>query len=277
MMLGRGNFVERSVMGVLAFLKDAVFAQDRASSRGFLQSLDPRIKTAAFLVLVISCILAKGIPALLWLYVACLCMALVSGIGLGFFLIRTWVFIPLFSFCIALPALSSVFTPGEPLWTVDILFVHLVITRTGFLGVLVFLLRVTTSVSLVVLLNLTTRHAVLLKVLRTFGIPRIFVMVLGMCYRYIYLFIEILQNTYLAIKSRTGTCLPQRKGRQVVAWKVSALWQKSLHLNEEVYNAMLSRGYTGEPRVADEFKTHPRDWAWLVLVFVLAGVSLWAM
>jgi cobalt/nickel transport system permease protein len=152
---------------------------------------------------------------------------------------------------IALPALFSAFSPGEPLVTFGVGGIKFIITRQGLDAASLFVTRVATSVSFVILLNLTTRQTALLRALRTFGIPQIFVMTLGMCYRYIFLFVEIIEHTYIAIKSRVGGNLHYKKGQRIVAWKIANLWERSQQLNEEVYNAMLSRGYSGEPKVLE--------------------------
>ena len=127
-----------------------------------------------------------------------------------------------------------------------------------------------TSVSFVVLLSITTRHFELLKVLRIFKIPQVFVMTLGMCYRYIFLFIGIIENTYLAIKSRVGTRIHPKRGQRIVASNIASLWQRSYRLNEDVYQAMLSRGYNGEPLVLNNFKAGWQDWLWLLCVLTIS-------
>jgi cobalt/nickel transport system permease protein len=124
----------------------------------------------------------------------------------------------------------------------------------------------------VVLLNLTTKHFALLKSLRVFRVPQIFVVILGICLRYIYLFIGIVQDTYLAIKSRLGSGVRYQKGQQVVAWNIVALWERSLKLNEDVYKAMLSRGYQGESLVWDEYKIKTRDYFWLLAVIMIIWI-----
>ena len=263
------NFIERSMVGALTFLKDAIFAQEYALRNGFLQSGDPRVKIISFLLLIIQALLTRSIPALLFLYVFCLFLVLVSKINLGFFLKRTWIFIPLFSLFIVLPA---IFGPGEPLLSWQVLGAKFSITRQGLDGAVIFIMRVITCVSFVVLLNLTTKHFALLKVLRIFKIPQIFVMTLGMCHRYIYLFVGIIQNTYLAIKSRVGLGVQYQKGQHMVAWNIAALWERSVGLSEEVYKAMLSRGYQGEALAWDDFKIRARDWLWLVVVILLGTV-----
>jgi len=259
------NFIQRSIIGALSFLKDSIFQEEYALQQGFLQSLDPRVKVATFLILIMQILFTSSISVLLFLYVFCLLLVLVSRINLGFFLMRTLIFIPLFSLFIAIPAIFSFFSPGETLVTWSILGLKFMITRQGLNGALFFLMRVISSVSFVVLLSITTKHFELLKVLRIFKIPQIFVMTLGMCYRYVYLFVEIIQNTYLAIKSRVGVLVHYKSAQHIVAWNIASLWNRSVSLNEEVYKAMLSRGFKGEALAWDDFKIKTRDWFWLLV------------
>jgi cobalt/nickel transport system permease protein len=262
-MAGHNSFIERSLTGALSFLKESVFAEEFAAKPGFLQSLDPRIKVITIFLMIIATVLTRSIAVSCALYALCLILAYFSAVKISFFLKRTWVFIPLFSLFIAIPALFSFFSPGESLYSVSLIGHKLSITRQGIMGAALFVIRVTASVSFAVLLSLTTRHFDLLKVLRIFGIPQVFVMTIGMCYRYIYLFLEVAENTYLAIKSRVGTRVHYKKGQHMVAWNMASLWLRSYHLNDQVYQAMLSRGYTGEPAVLENFKTRWVDWVWL--------------
>ncbi len=269
------NFIEKSIFGVLSFMKDSLFSEEYALRKGFLQSIDPRFKLLAFAAILIAVLFIKSIPLLLCLYLLCLLSALLSRIDLLFFLKRTWIFIPLFSLFIAIPALFDTFTPGEALFSLNFWGLKLIISRQGFFGAVLFVTRVVTSVSFVVLLGIVTRHAQLLSVLRIFKIPQVFVMTLSMCYRYIYLFVEIIENTYLAIKSRVGVGVQYEKGQRLVAWNIGSLWQRSSNLNEEVYKAMLSRGYSGEPVVFKEFRAGFKDWSFLCLSVLICAVLVY--
>jgi cobalt/nickel transport system permease protein len=272
---GKNNFIECSILGALSFLKESIFADEYALKKGLLQILDPRIKTFTLLLFIIQVILTRNMLILSSLYALCLFLALFSRINLGFFLKRTWVFIPLFSLFIAVPAIFSVFSPGEILATWKISGINLSITRQGLAGAGLFVMRVITSVSFAVLLSITTKHFALLKVLRVFKIPQIFVMTVGMCYRYVYLFVEIIENTYLAIKSRVGGRLHYKKGQSVVAWNIAFLWQRSYRLNEDVYKSMLSRGYNGEPATKETFRAKARDWVWLFTASAIFLLLIW--
>lgn len=274
-LIKQNGFIERSIMGALSFLKESVFSDEYASKNGFLQSIDPRIKLAVFSVFILTVLFTHSITVSLCLYALCLALAFFSNINLGFFLKRTWIFIPLFSIFIAIPALFSIFTPGDTIAAFKIFGSDLFITRQGLYGALLFVARVAASVSFAVLLSITTKHFELLKVLRIFGIPQIFVMILGMCYRYIYLFMEVVENTYLAIKSRIGRKVHYKKGQHIVAWNISLLWYRSYQLNEAVYSAMLSRGYGGEPAVSDDFKTKPKDWVCLFFAILASVIFLY--
>ena len=274
-MAGHNSFIERSITGALSFLKESVFAEEYATKPGFLQSLDPRIKVITIFLLIIATVLTRSIAVSCVLYALCLILAYFSHVKISFFLKRTWIFIPLFSIFIAIPALFSFFSPGEALLSFNLIGYKLSITRQGILGATLFVIRVTASVSFAVLLSLTTRHFDLLKVLRIFGIPQIFVMTLGMCYRYIYLFLEVAGNTYLAIKSRVGTTVHYKRGQRMVAWNMASLWLRSYHLNDAVYQAMLSRGYTGEPAVLENFKTRWVDWVCLFITGLFFIALIW--
>ncbi|MCX5708033.1 MAG: cobalt ECF transporter T component CbiQ, partial [Candidatus Omnitrophica bacterium] len=153
--LKSNNFIERSIMGALSFLKESVFAEEYAGKSGLLQSLDPRAKAGSVFLFIVGMLFCKNIYILFCCYALCLVLAVFSRINLGFFLKRTWIFIPLFSFFIAIPALFGVFSPGEEIFSFKLLGFPLAITRQGLLGAGLFVIRVITSVSFVVLLSLT--------------------------------------------------------------------------------------------------------------------------
>lgn len=243
------NFIQRSIAGALAFLKELIFSEELAMRKGFLQSLDPRIKLATFLSLIVQIVLTRSILILFFLYLFCLLLVLISKINLGYFLKRTWIFIPLFALLIAIPA-----------------------AMFNLNSAIIFVMRVLVCVSFAVLLSITTKHFELLSALRFFKVPQVFVMTMGICYRYIYLFVEMIQQTFLAIKSRVGVLVHYKSGQKIVAWSMAALWQRSVKLNEEVYSAMLSRGYQGEALAWNNFKIKTRDWLWLAGVVIIIWI-----
>lgn len=261
------RYVERTLNSVLGLLRETLFAEEIAAKKGLLQAVDPRIRAVSMGVLLGLTLFSRSLPILGCIYGLVVLLALASRISLMFFLARTWLFIPLFTAFVAIPALFDFVTPGPTALQIG----PLCVTRPGILGASFFVLRVADSVSIAVLLSLTTRHFELLKVLRVFGIPQVFVMVTGMAYRYIYLLVEILENTHRALKSRIGQAVSTQKGQRLVAWNMAVLWLRSHQLSDQVYGAMRSRGYRGEPVVLDHFKT--RAWDWCFLAAILAIVA----
>ncbi len=271
----RHAFVERTMMGALSFLRESVFADECASCRGFLQARDPRMKAISIGFLLLIVLFARSSVFLLGMYGVCLLLAAASAIPIGFFLKRTWFFIPLFALCIALPALFHSFSPGEPVLTFKAGGLTASITRQGVWSASLFFMRVLSSVSLVVLLALTTRHYALLQMLRTMWVPQLFVMTLGMCYRYIYLFIEVVLNMYTALKSRVGFVRSAAGGQRIVAWHIAGLWQRSYQMHRDVYDAMLSRGFSGEPMTMEESAVTAKDWLFLFSCAATFMLTLW--
>lgn len=145
----------------------------------------------------------------------------------------------------------------------------LTITRQGAYGALILILRVGASVSLTAILTLTTRWNVLLKALNMIFVPQIFITVLEMSYRYIYLFLQTAGDIFVARQSRTVGCTSAKEQRRFVTGAMGSLWGKAYAMSEEVHAAMISRGYTGLPKTLVTFKTKVLDWMWAVfIVFV---------
>ena len=265
------DFIERSIMSALAFLKDATLSEEYANRKGFLQSLDPRLKTVSFLAFLVTAISLKSAVLIGFLYGLCFILAFLSRIPVRHFLIRTLLFIPLFSLFMVLPTLFSIVTPGEPVCSFHVLGLNGIITRPGLDGAVLFVVRITTSVSLVVLMSLTTRHSELLKVLRVLGVPQLFVLTASICFRYLYLFATMVENIFTAIKSRVGVVSHHRHGQNVVAWNIANTWNRTTQMSEEVYMAMLSRGYIGEPRLLTVFHATLKDWVWLFCALIICA------
>ena len=128
----RSNFIERSITGAVSFVKESVFSDEYASKKGLLQSIDPRVKLASFALFILAVLFTKTIAVVLYLYAVSLVLTYLSDVDMRFFLKRTWIFIPLFSIFIAIPALFSIFTPGEALTSFEVLGLRFIITRQGF-------------------------------------------------------------------------------------------------------------------------------------------------
>ncbi len=267
---GHSGFIEGGVTAFASLLRETLENERIAARPGVLQRSDPRIKFVSIALLLAAAMLARSIPSLAVLYGICILGAGCSRISPLYFMKRTLPFIPLFSLFLAVPALFPGVSPGAPVMAIHIMALPVTVTRQGIDAASTLILRVTVSVSLATLLVLTTRHHVLLKTLRIFRVPQLFVMTIGMSYRYILLLLDIIQNTFLGMKSRVGFVTSGSTGRRIAAANMASLWLRSYRLHTQVYDAMLSRGYTGEPVVRQEFRTRGTDY----LLFAAAGAAL---
>ena len=269
--LWRRDFVSRTLADVTGAMQEAVFAEEYARKRGFLQSLDPRVKVVTFLALLLAVAFARNPMVLAALYLLTLALAAASRISIRFFVKRVWLFVPIFAGVVALPAIFGFVTPGKPLL---VLAPGIAITQQGLHGAEIFVLRVATSVSVAVLLVLTTEWHRLLKALSAIGFPEIGVLVLGMTYRYIFLFLRSVEAMFLSRRSRTVGRTPLREKHSWLGASIGALLGRSYHMSEEVHLAMLSRGWRAKPSGAERFSISAADWAWGAAVFLLVILSV---
>jgi cobalt/nickel transport system permease protein len=266
----RRSVLEDTLKGITETLEHNLFAEEISSRAGLFQSLDPRVKVIVTLALIVATSLSHNLAAIAAIYVAALALAILSKIPAGFFVGRVWLALPFFTGLIVLPALFI--TPGPPLLRLPL---GLVVTATGLTTVLFLLMRVSTSVSLTLLLILTTPWNAVLSGLSVMHVPDVVILILGMTYRYIYLLLHITNDMFLSRKSRMVGRLSGADERKLLAATAATLLDRSLDLSSEVYLAMQSRGYRGPVVTLKPFKMRVRDWAWgAALVAVAVAVSV---
>lgn len=259
----------RSLRGISERLEQSLVAEEISRRRGWLQSLDARVKLVSILALVIAVSLARSLTVLVGLYLVALLLAGVSAISLSFFIRRVWLVLPFFTGVVALPALFL--TPGVPLVHLPL---GLVVTQSGAMAVLYLLLRVGTSVSLTLLLVLTTPWAALLRALTVLRVPDVAVLMLGMTYRYIYVLLYITNDMFLSRQSRVVGRLSAAQERSIEAAIAGTLLAQSLHVSGEVFLAMQSRGFRGHARAVRSGKITWRDYAWAAAATLIVVATL---
>jgi len=265
------GYLSRTLLSTVSLLKDTVSNEEIAARPGFLQKRDPRIKCLSAMLLLLCVLVSKNTAVLLVLYTSTIVLAALSSIKVSFYLKRTLLFIPFFSLFIIIPAIFNTVSPGDPIATFTIWTHTISITKQGVGSGIILFMRIVASVSIVTLLILTTRSHILLKTLRMFNIPQIFVMTIGMTWRYCYLLLDIIQNTYTAVKSRSGYITTTKTGQKIAATTIAGLWLKSYRMQSQIYNAMLSRGYSGEIKIIDEF--HIRAIDYILVLLALSALT----
>ncbi len=263
------HILENTLRNIAGTLERGLFAEEISGRAGLMQSLDARVKVVAVLAWLIAVSLSRNLWVILGLYLLTIGLALASAIPANYFIRRVWLALPLFTGALVLPALFL--TPG-PAWIR--LPLGLVITQTGKMTALFLLLRVSTSLSLAMLLILTTPWNTVLSALGVLHVPDVFILILGMTYRYIYLLLHTANDMFLSRQSRTVGKMSDAEARKTLASVSATLLSKSLALSSDVYLAMQSRGFRGVIVTLKPFRMDRRDWLWLSLLVSLAGLAI---
>jgi cobalt/nickel transport system permease protein len=282
---GKQAFLEKTIRSCSTLLAETFINGDMAERAGFLQRLDPRCKLLGFLALIVTVSLLRSPWAIWGGYLFSILLAKTSRLGVVFLLKRVWLSIALFAAALAVPTLFNVVTPGEPLWVLmDLgkarvvgpfhLPAELVITRQGVLVAAVFVGRVATSLTLALLLTLTTPWARLMEALQVLKVPQTVIVTLTMTYRYLTLLVRSVAELHLARKSRTLRYGSTREEQRWAASRIGFLFGKAYRLSQQLYFAMLARGFGGEPKMLHPLRAKGRDVAWLLLSIMLCIIGL---
>ena len=192
-----------------------------------------------------------------------------ARVGLGFTFKRSFVVIPF-----TLVAISAIFSPlGEPLAVWNLGFVTLVPTDFGLIRFFSILIRSWLSVQMAILLVATTQFPDLIHALEHLRLPRILTTIIAFLYRYLF----VLSNEALRIiraRDARSAGLPGVKQGGSLSWRaktsgsmVGQLFLRSYERSDRIYNAMISRGYTGHIRTFNPHEMGHSDWQILGISF----------
>lgn len=286
---GRADYLEKTLTDIQRVMAEDLYQTAAAARTGFLQNLNPQIKLVGIGLVLSAVALTGSLSALIVIHGLLLFTVLVSKIGIKAYLIRAWLPAALFSGVAVLPGIFSWITPGQPLliiyqgagWHLGsmVLPTELTVTRQGLTAAGQVLLRSAASLGLVVLLVKTTRWPVLTKALGRLGLPGLFVMVLDLAYRYLFLFLLLFSDYLWGRRSRLVGV--ERTGAKL-AWIGGALagfLRLAGEYSKEITAAMQARGYDGGNHHALAAGVRAADISFLaaavlIVVFMLGGAQL---
>jgi len=130
------------------------------------------------------------------------------------------------------------------------------------------------SVSLSVLRVMTKPVADLLKSLQAVLVPQLFILVLAMDYRYIFLFLHITNGMFEARKSRIVARTSGGEQRRWITWSMGGMLNRSVKMSNDVYAAMVARGFSGSIRTFADDRMTRADWAALAGTLAIAVAAV---
>lgn len=244
-----------------------------------VHNLAPRVKVVVTVALILSnALLPDGSWlsfGLTWLIVLALNAA--AQLGLAFTLKRSIVALPF-----ALVAASAIFSPrGEPLAIWDLGFVTLIPTDFGLIRFVSILIRSWLSVQLAMLLAATTQFPDLIHALEHLRVPRVLTTIIAFLYRYLYVLTDEVFRMQRARQSRSAGNPDTTHGGPLF-WRIKVtggmagqLLLRSYERADRIYNAMLSRGYTGYIRTLHPHTLKSSDWLTLLFSFSIIAFIQW--
>lgn len=273
------HFLRNTLKHLSEVFENEFFCELYADKRLFLQSIDPRVKTVVFLIF----ILFSGFtlhPAGFFILAAVPAVySTLSGIKLKGFLKKSWLYIPLPAFLIALPGATNFFIQGRPLFFllppgVLGLKAGVSISAAGLGAALRIGLHAGIPLSFGILLLLTTRWSHVTDAMAALHVPLILVSILNMSYRYIFVISTLAGDLTAARYLRTVGKLNPAESRKFVGHGIAQLFIKSHYLSEEIFDAMRCRCFTGRPVSLARFHIGPADWIFILNSAVILLVLL---
>ncbi len=247
------------------------FDQYRAQD-SLIHNLDPRVKTLVTVAFIMS---NAFLPDGSWLAFCVAWMILLfvndlSRLGLGYTLKRSFITLPF-----ALVAVTAIFSPlGKPLAEWNLGFITLIPTDFGVIRFVSILVRAWLSVQMAILLVATTQFPDLIHAFEHLKVPRVLTMIVAFLYRYLFVLTDEAYRLLRARDSRSAGFPGMKSGGNLV-WRAKItgsmagqLFLRSYERSDRIYNAMVSRGYSGHLRTFNPHVMSRKDWIMLVMGLV---------
>ncbi len=280
------SVLDRSLRRIGAVIKTTMLQWESASRRGLLQTVDARVKLLSLLFLVVIASVKKTILPEIILSVSLLTLVVLSGLALAQFYRRVCLLAFLFGFLVVFPAAFNIITPGrevvsimtfkEPLrfWVYTIPpSIGLTAEGMGVVGLVT--LRVINSLSACFLLLYTTPLPEIMRALKVFRVPDAVLIILVLTYKYIFIFSTVLEEVYMAKKSRLVGSEKKTASGSWTADRISFFFRKTQVKCEDVFCAMVSRAATKEIKLNGTRALTSKDVSLGIGLSVLGLVILW--
>jgi cobalt/nickel transport system permease protein len=215
--------------------------------------LDARVKLLLSLSLIITINLVK--PGL-WIIYATLAFIIFSIIIISKIQWKSIFMQSLLALPFILAALPLLFTiPGEPFISKQLSGINITVSLEGLSRFLSIFIKSWLSIIVSIILVRTTQFSEILFGLRWLHMPRLLVVIIGLMWRYLFVFSEEAKRLINARDSRSSKIIG-RKGGGDLMWRskisgsmAGSLFLRSIDRSERVFNAMVSRGFDNEIRL----------------------------
>jgi cobalt/nickel transport system permease protein len=273
-------FIEKGINHLAGVIKKGYIHWEFSSQNGFFQRIDARIKILFFLFLIIIISLKRDFLSEIYICIFIFVLALFSHLSLGTFYKRVLFLAFIFGFLIAFPAAFNVITKGEIILPIvklsrpyNFWIYHIPadigVTKEGIYGVTTLTMRIINSLSLSFLMLYTTPFPEIVRALKVLKVPDSFLIIIMLCYKYMFIFSRTVEDMHLAKKTRMIQQDSNTKAREWIAGRLAFMFRRTHVRCEEVFKAMIGRGFSDSIRLYGFRKMSTTDW--------FSGVFLFSM
>ncbi len=279
-------FLEKGLNHLGSLIRTAYSQWEWSSQEGLFQKTDARIKVLFLILFLVIVSLKKEVGSELFIGAALLFLMVLSRLPL-LQLYKKILFLSLiFGFLVALPSALNLFNDGEilfpllqlprayPFWIYTVPE-RIGLTGDGLQGVALLTLRVINSLSVTFLVVYTTPFPEIIRALKVFRVPDSLLITLFLSYKYLFIFAKTVEEIHLAKKSRLLREIPPRGARRWVAGRIAFLVKRTQRKSEEVFNAMLSRGFSNSVKMYEPGRLELRDWITGGSLLLMGSFLLW--
>lgn len=223
---------------------------DQYADRSSLVGFDPRVKLVCSVSLVVVLALLTALVPLTLVLLFVLVMVAMSRIPLRH-VVGNYVLALVF---IVFASLTMLLTSGPN-------------------AALVMFIRISASVLVLLVLVTTTPFFKMLEALRSLRMPRVLSTLMMFTYRFIFVLLEEMERMRMARRARGfkgGRSLLDRRALGTISATIGMVFVRSNQRATNIYDALLTRGYSGQVRTMGKLKARPRDAA-LAMAFVSVG------
>jgi cobalt/nickel transport system permease protein len=276
-------FIDRTIRKSASFVWNAIIQYERPKKGLHLTLISAQSMLIFFLTYIVCITLTHRISGQLFFSGFFLILILLSPVKLLSLYRNVFMLSFLFGFLVMVPAALNIFTPGKMLFPIirfqsakSFLIYHIPaeigITDKGIMIVARMFMKVFNSLTLTFLILRSTTFYRLIKALRIFRVPAIFILIITLSYKFIFIMAHTIEEMYLAMRSRWIGNRDQRETRKIIAGRMGFLFRKSWMRYEEIYKAMVSRGFTGEFTISGWEKMSLME-AGILLVCIGFGIA----
>jgi cobalt/nickel transport system permease protein len=230
-----------------------------------MHRFDPRAKLVAFLILIFSVVLLYDLKLAFIAFIVSLLFLIASKLPFRFvFQHLKWVCLFILPFILIMPFTVK---GSEEVFR----FYGLRMTYEGLRYGFLIAIRALSAVIIIFPMVATMRFDTTLKALERLKVPNSLIQMFMFTYRYIFLFTDEFQRIWRAMESRGFKLTTTLYALRTIGKALGMLFVHSYERSERVYQAMRSRGYTGNPRALVEFEIRMSDY---ILAAFIIGFAI---